>query len=157
MTTPTRHQALQPVALLDLLSGFSPRLPMENGGEDQLSKPQRAKAAEFLGAASARSAAGVIQLLFRGEGKARLVQLSEVRPDYLKFDMGLTRLIHLATPDRQKVVSAIVKMVNELGIVSLAEGVETIEDHHILAEMGFQLGQGFYYGRPAPISKYCPR
>ncbi len=100
-----------------------------------------------------------IQLAFDdfGEGQARLVELSEVRPDYLKFDMGLTRLIHLASPERQKVVSTIVKMVNELGIVSVAEGVETIEDHRILAEMGFQLGQGFYYGRPAAISKYAPR
>lgn len=97
-----------------------------------------------------------IQLAFDdfGEGQARLVELSEVRPDYLKFDMGLTRLIHAATSDRQKVVSMIVRMVNELGIVSLAEGVEDPEDHKILTEMGFELGQGFYYGRPAPISKY---
>jgi EAL domain-containing protein (putative c-di-GMP-specific phosphodiesterase class I) len=63
-------------------------------------------------------------------------------------------MIHSATPERQKVVSMIVRMVNELGIVSLAEGVEEAEDHAILAQMGFQLGQGFYYGRPAPISKY---
>jgi EAL domain-containing protein (putative c-di-GMP-specific phosphodiesterase class I) len=97
-----------------------------------------------------------IQLAFDdfGEGQARLVELSEVKPDYLKFDMGLTRMIHSATPERQKVVSMIVRMVNELGIVSLAEGVEEAEDHAILAQMGFQLGQGFYYGRPAPISKY---
>lgn len=92
-----------------------------------------------------------------GEGQARLVELSEVRPDYLKFDMGLTRLIHLASADHQKVVATIVKMVNELGIISLAEGVETIEDHVILSEMGFQLGQGFFYGRPAPISKYATK
>jgi EAL domain-containing protein (putative c-di-GMP-specific phosphodiesterase class I) len=69
--------------------------------------------------------------------------------------MGLTRLIHLASRT-QKVVSTLVRMVNELGVVSLAEGVETIEDHHILVDMGFELGQGFYYGRPAPISKYRP-
>ena len=45
-------------------------------------------------------------------------------------------------------------MVNSLGIKTLAEGVETRECHEILVEMGFQLGQGFYYGRPSPISKY---
>jgi EAL domain-containing protein (putative c-di-GMP-specific phosphodiesterase class I) len=97
-----------------------------------------------------------IQLAFDdfGEGQARLVELSEVMPDYLKFDMGLTRMIHSATPERQKVVSMIVRMVNELGIVSLAEGVEEAEDHKVLAQMGFQLGQGFFYGRPSPVSKY---
>ena len=99
-----------------------------------------------------------IQLAFDdfGEGQARLVELSEVMPDYLKFDMGLTRLIHSASPERQKVVSMIARMVNELGIISLAEGVEEAEDHKILVDMGFKLGQGFYYGRPAPISKYSP-
>jgi EAL domain-containing protein (putative c-di-GMP-specific phosphodiesterase class I) len=92
-----------------------------------------------------------------GEGQARLVELSEVRPDYLKFDMGLTRLIHAAPPERQKVVSMLVTMVNELGIIPLAEGVEATEDHAVLAEMGFQLGQGFLYGRPVPINKLSHR
>ena len=97
-----------------------------------------------------------IQLAFDdfGEGQARLVELGEVRPDFLKFDMGLTRLIHTASQERQKVVSMLARMANELGITSLAEGVEHPLDHQVLGEMGFQLGQGYYYGRPAPISKY---
>lgn len=98
-----------------------------------------------------------IQLAFDdfGEGQTRLVELSEVRPDFLKFDMGLTRSIHAASADRQTLVSRLAQMVNELGIVSLAEGVEDRADHDILAEMGFRLGQGFYYGRPAPIAMYA--
>ena len=87
-----------------------------------------------------------------GVGRARLVELSEVRPDYVKFDMRLTRDIHRATPKRQEVVSLIVKMVNELGIVSLAEGVENEESHEILKQMNFKLGQGFLYGRPSAIT-----
>ena len=92
-----------------------------------------------------------------GEGQARLVELSEVRPDYLKFDMGLTRNIHAASQERQKVVSMIARMVNELGIISLAEGVESEQDHEVLCEMGFKLAQGYYYGHPAPISKLLPK
>jgi EAL domain-containing protein (putative c-di-GMP-specific phosphodiesterase class I) len=99
-----------------------------------------------------------IQLAFDdfGEGQTRIIELGEVRPDFLKFDMGLTRAIHKASADRQKVVSMLAKMVNELGIISLAEGVESIEDHQVLTDMGFQLGQGFFYGRPAAVSKYAP-
>ena len=89
-----------------------------------------------------------------GVGRARLVELSEVRPDFVKFDMNLTRDIHRASPKRQEVVALIAKMVNDLGITSLAEGVEQQESHEILKEMNFHLGQGFYYGRPAPLSTF---
>lgn len=89
-----------------------------------------------------------------GVGRARLVELGEVRPDFLKFDMKLTKNINDAPTKRQELVALFANMVNNLGIKTLAEGVETRECHDILVEMGFQLGQGFYYGRPSPISKY---
>jgi EAL domain-containing protein (putative c-di-GMP-specific phosphodiesterase class I) len=89
-----------------------------------------------------------------GAGQARLLELSEVRPDYLKFDMRLVQGIHRAPPSRQQVVELLVRMVRELGIVPLAEGVETKEEHETLRQIGFQLGQGFFYGRPASISNY---
>jgi EAL domain-containing protein (putative c-di-GMP-specific phosphodiesterase class I) len=89
-----------------------------------------------------------------GVGRARLVELGEVRPDYLKFDMKLTKNIEHAPAKRQELVALFANLVNNLGIKTLAEGVETRECHDILVQMGFQLGQGFYYGRPSPISKY---
>ena len=89
-----------------------------------------------------------------GVGRARLVELGEVRPDYLKFDMKLTKNIEHAPAKRQELVALFANLVNNLGIMTLAEGVETRECHDILVQMGFQLGQGFYYGRPSPISKY---
>ena len=48
----------------------------------------------------------------------------------------------------------LVRLVLELGITPLAEGVETKEEHETLQQMGFLLGQGFFYGRPASISNY---
>ncbi len=97
-----------------------------------------------------------IQLAFDdfGVGRARLVELGEVRPEFLKFDMKLTKNIEHAPPKRQELVALFANLVNNLGIQTLAEGVETRECHEILVQMGFQLGQGFYYGRPSPISKY---
>ena len=89
-----------------------------------------------------------------GVGKARLVELGEVRPDFLKFDMELTNNIEHASIRRQELVALFATLVNNLGIQTLAEGVETREYHDILVQMGFQLGQGYYYGRPSPISKY---
>ena len=89
-----------------------------------------------------------------GVGRARLVELGEVRPDYLKFDMKLTKNIEHAPAKRQELVALFANLVNNLGIKTLAEGVETRECHEILVQMGFQFAQGYYYGRPSPISKY---
>jgi len=97
-----------------------------------------------------------IQLAFDdfGVGKARLVELGEVRPDYLKFDMKLTKNIESAPAKRQELVALFATLVNNLGIKTLAEGVETRECHEILVQMGFQMGQGYYYGRPASLTKW---
>ena len=99
-----------------------------------------------------------IQLAFDdfGVGEARLVELSEIRPDYLKFDMKLTNNIHAASAKRQELVALFARMLNELGINTLAEGIETKECHETICQMGFKFAQGFYYGRPEAISKYVP-
>lgn len=96
-----------------------------------------------------------IQLAFDdfGAGQARLLELADVRPDYIKFDMKLIQGIHQAPPSRQQVVALLVRMVNELDIVPIAEGVETEEDHEVLCQMGVKLGQGFHYGRPKAIKE----
>jgi EAL domain-containing protein (putative c-di-GMP-specific phosphodiesterase class I) len=91
-----------------------------------------------------------------GAGQARLLELADVRPDYIKFDMKLVQGIHLAPASRQQVVALLVRMVNELGIVPIAEGVEKEEEHLSLCQMGVQMGQGFYYGRPGSIDDYVP-
>ncbi len=99
-----------------------------------------------------------IQLAFDdfGVGEARLVELSEIRPDYLKFDMKLTNNIHAASASRQEVVALFARMLNELGINTLAEGIETKECHETICQMGFKYAQGYYYGRPEAISRYQP-
>jgi EAL domain-containing protein (putative c-di-GMP-specific phosphodiesterase class I) len=95
-----------------------------------------------------------IQLAFDdfGAGQARLLELAHVRPDYIKFDMKLIQGIHQAPASRQQVVALLVRMVNELEIAPIAEGVETAEDHEALRQMGVRMGQGYFYGRPSSIS-----
>jgi EAL domain-containing protein (putative c-di-GMP-specific phosphodiesterase class I) len=85
-----------------------------------------------------------------GVGQSRLNELAEVAPDYVKFDMSLIRGIDSATAQRRHVVATLVQMVRNLGIAALAEGVETEGEHEMCVHLGFELGQGFLYGRPAP-------
>jgi EAL domain-containing protein (putative c-di-GMP-specific phosphodiesterase class I) len=85
-----------------------------------------------------------------GVGQSRLNELAEVAPDCVKFDMSLIRDIDSAAAQRQQLVSALVQMVHNLGIATLAEGVETEGEDAACRQMGFELGQGYLYGRPAP-------
>ena len=85
-----------------------------------------------------------------GAGQARLVELIEAQPDYLKFDIGLIRNIDQASAQQQQLVSTLVRMVLDLGVVPLAEGIETEGEASVCAELGFELAQGYFYGKPAP-------
>ncbi len=72
-------------------------------------------------------------------------------PDVLKFDMQLIRDIDKAASTRQELLASLVRIANEIGTVPLAEGVETEAEHEVCLQMGFQLGQGYLYGRPARL------
>ncbi len=84
-----------------------------------------------------------------GAGQARLVELGDVPPDYLKFDIELVHEINRASPERQRMLASLVRIVKDLGIGSLAEGVETELEHEACRQMGFDYAQGYYYGRAA--------
>ncbi|EMI15650.1 Diguanylate phosphodiesterase, predicted domain protein [Rhodopirellula maiorica SM1] len=47
-------------------------------------------------------------------------------------------------------LSNLVNMVCDLDILALAEGVETEGESQACIDLGFQLGQGYFYGRPSP-------
>jgi EAL domain-containing protein (putative c-di-GMP-specific phosphodiesterase class I) len=86
-----------------------------------------------------------------GAGQARLQEIAAVPPDYLKFDMSLIRGIDSAPASRQHLLRSLVEMARSLGIVALAEGVETESEHLACRQLGFELAQGFYYGKPADL------
>lgn len=89
-----------------------------------------------------------------GAGQARIAELAQVRPRYLKFDRCMIRELHLADASRRHVVASLVSMANDVGIITLAEGVETAEEHGACVEAGFALGQGYLYGKPMPATHY---
>jgi EAL domain-containing protein (putative c-di-GMP-specific phosphodiesterase class I) len=91
-----------------------------------------------------------------GAGQARLVELVDVPPDYLKFDMKLVQNLKSASLERRRMLESLVKMVHELGIKPLAEGIETDGDHEVCLQVGFALGQGFFYGYPELPKRLMP-
>ncbi|SMP53497.1 EAL domain, c-di-GMP-specific phosphodiesterase class I (or its enzymatically inactive variant) [Neorhodopirellula lusitana] len=85
-----------------------------------------------------------------GAGQARLAELIEARPEFVKFDIGLIRGIEVGDTNRMRMLQSLVNMVQDLEIAALAEGIETAEEANACLELGFDLAQGYYYGRPAP-------
>lgn len=86
-----------------------------------------------------------------GAGQTRLAELVEARPDYVKFDIGLIRGISLEDENRMRMLTSLVQLVRDLDVAALAEGIETPEEAEACEKIGFDLAQGYFYGRPAPI------
>lgn len=83
-----------------------------------------------------------------GAGYAGLNLLAEIQTDIMKLDMALLRNIHLRKSS-QIIVRGILQVCNELGMTTIAEGIETYEEFAVLRDMGIELFQGYYFARPA--------
>lgn len=83
-----------------------------------------------------------------GAGYAGLNLLAEYQPDALKIDMDLIRNVD-QNPARQSIVKGIVAICRDLGIRTVAEGVETKEERDFLHSAGIHLMQGYLFCKPA--------
>jgi EAL domain-containing protein (putative c-di-GMP-specific phosphodiesterase class I) len=82
-----------------------------------------------------------------GAGYAGLGLLAKFQPDLIKIDMELLRGIDTSSA-RQNIIAAIVSMAKQLGVMVLAEGVETAGELSALQQAGISLFQGYYFAQP---------
>ena len=87
-----------------------------------------------------------------GAGQARLLELAEAPPDYLKFDRRFVSGIDKAPASRRRLVASLVAAARELKVHTVAEGVETAEEAAECTAAGFSHVQGYYFGRPGPLA-----
>ncbi len=85
-----------------------------------------------------------------GSGQARLVELFQVPPRYLKFDISFVRGLEDASVAHRTSIRTLLNMVHDLNVTALAEGVETQAQADICADLGFDMAQGYFFGRPQP-------
>jgi len=83
-----------------------------------------------------------------GAGHSNLDRIALLKPDVLKLDRSLVAGVD-AHMTKLEVVKSFVQMASRLGALALAEGVERQEDILRLLEVGLDVFQGFYFGRPA--------
>lgn len=84
-----------------------------------------------------------------GTGHSSLVQLRDLPFDELKVDRGF---VHAACRDAstRAIYEASVEMAAQLGMTSVAEGVEDRDDWNFLQASGGDLAQGYFIARPMP-------
>jgi PAS domain S-box-containing protein len=80
-----------------------------------------------------------------GTGYSSLSQLQSLPFDKLKVDRTFTSAMARKRSSR-KIVAAVVGLGQSLGLTTVAEGVETIEQAEMLLWLGCDLGQGYLYG-----------
>lgn len=84
-----------------------------------------------------------------GAGQARLIELTEVPPDFVKFDIALVRGIDIAPEAKRQMLEMFQTFLLDVGIATLAEGVETEAEYRVLRDLGVQYYQGYYFGKPS--------
>lgn len=82
-----------------------------------------------------------------GAGYAGLTSFTQLEPEVAKLDMSLVRGVD-ADPRRQSIVRSIKTLCDELGMMVIAEGVETATERDMLAGLGCDLLQGYLFARP---------
>jgi len=82
-----------------------------------------------------------------GTGFSGLSHLRRVPVDGVKIDRSFVADM-LRDPDDLALTTAIIAMAHSLGIIVVAEGIETEGQCAVLRERGCDQGQGFWFGRP---------
>lgn len=85
-----------------------------------------------------------------GTGYSSFAYLKNYPVDYLKIDMEFIKGIATNTQDL-KIVKAIISMCKDLGIRTVAEGVETAAQYNLLKKFRCDYIQGYYFSRPISL------
>ncbi|MFJ8236300.1 EAL domain-containing protein [Ureibacillus sp. NPDC094379] len=84
-----------------------------------------------------------------GEGFSTIDLLASLQPHYMKLDMKYVQGVAIDS-DKQQIAQSFLDKAIEIGSIPLAEGVETRADFEWLKQIGYQLFQGYLFGKPAP-------
>lgn len=82
-----------------------------------------------------------------GAGYSGLNLLAKFQPDIIKLDMELIRNIHINSV-AQKLTKAIAGVCEDIGILVIAEGIETKDEYLALRDLGIRYFQGYLFAKP---------
>lgn len=84
-----------------------------------------------------------------GEGHSNLRLWSELRPEFVKIDKYFVHQLEMHARKVQT-IKGLARLAEVFGSRLVAEGVETDLELRIVRDLGIELGQGYFLGRPQP-------
>jgi EAL domain-containing protein (putative c-di-GMP-specific phosphodiesterase class I) len=87
-----------------------------------------------------------------GVAYGSLEAVMELSPDFIKVDLSLVRGVD-SDPPRQELLRALHSVAMTIDAQIIAEGIETSDELATLQRLGIPLGQGYLFGRPAPLRR----
>jgi EAL domain-containing protein (putative c-di-GMP-specific phosphodiesterase class I)/ActR/RegA family two-component response regulator len=87
-----------------------------------------------------------------GTGYSSLERLRHIPFTELKIDRSFVGVAR-SDPDARRIVESSIRLAHDLGLRTVAEGIETDADERLMRALGCDLGQGFLYARPMPPSQ----
>jgi diguanylate cyclase (GGDEF)-like protein len=88
-----------------------------------------------------------------GAGYSNLATMARLPFDTVKLDRSLVAGV-ANDPEKQTILRLAIRLAEELGFETVAEGVETQEDLHFVAEAGATMAQGFVFSPPVPLREF---
>lgn len=86
-----------------------------------------------------------------GTGYSNIAILTRLRPSIIKMDMSL--LLGAVEDIRgRRLLGASIQMAHALQATVVVEGIETVEHANLARELGAELGQGYLYAKPMPLT-----
>lgn len=90
-----------------------------------------------------------------GSGYSSMNTLGRLKINELKLDKEF--LLNVSGQELERncmIMEQIIHMARQLGIFTVAEGVETEEDEQFIRSVGCDVGQGYFYSRPISVEEF---
>jgi EAL domain-containing protein (putative c-di-GMP-specific phosphodiesterase class I) len=84
-----------------------------------------------------------------GTGYSSLTSVRELPVEVVKIDKSFVAGLGRRTKD-EAILSKVVDLARSLDMLTVAEGVETADQADMLADLGCELGQGYFFGAARP-------
>lgn len=88
-----------------------------------------------------------------GTGQSTLSYLKRLPADEIKIDKSFVQGVE-ANPSDRILIRSTIELAHELNLKVVAEGIEDLDCLTILTEMGCDVGQGFFIGKPMPREEF---
>ncbi|WP_136526372.1 bifunctional diguanylate cyclase/phosphodiesterase [Geomonas ferrireducens] len=105
-------------------------------------------------AAVVRACGHGIGLDHYGRSFSKLGYLKSLRPEYVKIDRAYTGELLSGENDSGFYVASLCSVAHSIDIAVVAEGVESEEQAAVLKELNLDAMQGYFFGRPRPLSSF---